>query len=190
MKRASQSMRRGPRGYVLVMVLAVLLVLTLLVAGLYSTSEDSRFTAQTMMGQRVAAARADQGAQLAIAQVRSGAFTQTQLAALTPCTSPATQLRTTGNCATGNFFTSGLIDNGAGDLDNRAGHQFQWWVYKQSMPDGTNPKFDIFHVYAEGYYGLASTSTNYSVAAVVAEITLPGVNSGPPNFDGDYGVIH
>ncbi len=184
---------RQARGYVLIMVLMVLLVLTLLVAGLYSASEDGRFTAQTMMAQRVAAARADQAAQLALATVRAGLITNS---GYTFCTGPVAKLRT-GNCAGSNLVTSGVVNGpaigGGTQYENGAGQLYQWWIYKQANPDGSNPTNradDIFSVYAEGYFGQDDTYPSFTVAAVIAEITVPGVTGGPPNFDGDYGVIH
>ena len=181
------------RGYVLIMVLVVLLVLTLLVAGLYSASEDSRFTSQVMLGQRVAAARADEAVQRAVATLRAGTFTTNDLVALPYCTTPITHLRTAGTCGSGAFLTSGQMSGPTdGDLENGAGLLYQWWIYHQSNPDGTAPpnSFEIFNIYAEGYFGYATTRENFSVAAIAAEVTLPGSTTGPPNFDGDYGVIH
>ncbi len=180
-------------GYVLIMVLMVLLVLTLLVAGLYSASEDGRFTAQTMMAQRVAAARADQAAQMALAQVRAGLISGT---GFTFCSGPPVAELRTGNCATGNYVTSGVISgpvlSATTQYENGAGRQYQWWVYKQSNPDGTDPirSAEVYNVYAEGYFGTDNTFPSFTVAAVIAEITIPGSTGGPPNFDGDYGVIH
>ncbi len=184
---------KRPRGYVLIMVLIVLLVLTLLVAGLYSASEDGRFTAQTMMAQRVAAARADQAAQMALAQVRAGTILGT---GFTFCSGPPDGQIRIGNCLAGNYVTSGVISGpaltGSTQYENGAGQQYQWWIYRQSNPDGSDPlrSAEVYNVYAEGYFGSDSTSPNFTVAAVIAEITIPGVIGGPPNFDGDYGVIH
>ncbi len=183
---------KAQRGYVLIMVLVVLLVLTLLVAGLYSATEDSRFTAQTMMAQRIAAARADQAAQIAIARIRSGAFTANQLMALQYCTAPITQLRT-GDCLSTDSLTDGL-HNGpvTDDYENGGGAQYQFWIYKEANPDGSDPirRWEVFNIYAEGYFGKDPTVPSFTVAAIQAEITLPGANAGTPVFDGDYGVIH
>ncbi len=180
--------RRGAGGYVLVMVLMVLLVLTLLVAGLYSSAEDSRFTAQTMLAQRVAAGRAEQAAQLAIASLRVSAINPVPLLSLAPCTGPITQLRSTGSCTGGQVLTSGLVSGATGtDLEAGGGWRYQWWVYRQLSVPAQSAL--VFNIYAEGYFGTDDTSPNFTVAAVAAEMNLPGANVGPPEFAGDYGAI-
>jgi Tfp pilus assembly protein PilX len=190
-----KSVTRRAQGYVLLMVLVVLLVLTLLVAGLYSASEDGRFTAQTMMAQRVAAARADQAAQLALASIRAGLVTGT---GFTYCSGPPDGKLRTGNCAAGNYQSSGAVNGvtvtatNSNQYENGGGAQYQWWVYRALNADGTEPAqaATVYNVYAEGYFGADSTQKNFNIAAVSAEITIPGATTGPPNFDGDYGVIH
>ncbi len=178
--------RRG--GYVLIMVLVVLLVLSLLVAGLYSASEDSRFTAQSIMSQRVAASRADQAAQLAIATVRANVVPPTGMAY---CSGPPAKL-SSGSCTTSDFVTSGLVQGPtSGDLETGSGLRYQWWVFKLAGPDGGAPNqaAQIFNIYAEGYYGYTDTSPNFAVAAVTAEITIP-LPPGMNPCEYDYSCPH
>ncbi len=197
-----KSLERRARGYVLLMVLVVLLVLTLLVAGLYSASEDSRFTAQTMMAQRIASARADQAAQLAIATVRAGTVSASSL--LPWCSFPEPSsgaiLRAGGDCTTGAYVTSGRISGGicdsSGGPENGRGILYQWWIYKQGKAFGVPPDdqaAEVFNIYAEGYAGCDSVvpanSPIFTVSAVQAEVTIPGdpSGSGSGGTGTDYG---
>lgn len=178
--------RNKPRGYVLIFVLLMLLVLGIITAGLYSSSEETVYTAQVMMAQKVAASRADQALQLGIASVKAGGV---QLQALVPCDGPATVLRA-GSCGPAVMVTSGLVTGpNVGDLMDGAGQQYQWWVWRRALPDGGGLNAQLVNVYAEGYWGLTPDSHNYTVAAVEAEVLIPLPVGDTMTNDWDYGVF-
>lgn len=177
--------QRVSRGFVLLFVLVALLILGLVSAGLYSASEETLSSGQVMLAQKVAASRAEEGIQQAIANVKAGGVPVSALDP--PCTGPTSVLRT-GTC--GAMVTGGLVQGpDGGTLSEGAGWRYQWWAFRSPLPDGGARDAQMVNVYAEGYWGFGSDSPNFSAAAVEAEIIIPMLPaSGPLVNDFDYGV--
>lgn len=170
---------KGPRGYVLLFVLMILLVLSLVVASLYSQAQELRSANLTASFQQVAAVNADRGVQAAIQAMRAGTIT-----APTGTCNPGHDYR--ANCAGGpgvGYQELGIAtaDGGIFILENPcpspgqcspaegAGLQYTWYIYRSDSP--TNPT-NRFTVHATGYAGMSEQALNLVTAEVEVEIEL------------------
>lgn len=187
--------RRRPRGFALILVLAVLLVLSIVAASTYASSADTEVTSSVVMSQRLAATRADQAVQLAIAQVKAGMVNPTNINNLLPCSGIVGHLHAPVGpvCTSAVTMTSGTVLGTAAndDFSEGAGMQYQWWIYRRSLPDGgTNSANQMLvNIYAEGYYGSAPTSNNFAVSAVEAEMYVEVPAGMDLAADFDYGLF-
>jgi hypothetical protein len=167
----------------MVMVMLILTALLVAAAAYYSESEDALFTGASLSAYQIAASRAEQGAQLALAQIRAGVLRPSTLT--TPCsdTLPFT------TCA--NFLggTTTLIDKGSAlSLKEGGGLQYMFIVYKPTMAgDPTKTPSNLYTIRAVGYYGYSLTAQNLFVSEVEIQTDLgSGGTSSCANAD-DYG---
>jgi hypothetical protein len=173
-------MRRAPsaRGYVLLFVLMILLVLSLVVASLYAQSQELKSSNLAASFQQIAAINADRGVQAAIQAMRNGAI----LAPTGTCT-PGDNYRTDCPGAGVGYVEYGVptsdggifIEPGAacpsGDCSptEGAGLQYSYFVYRSAAP--SNP-LNRFTIRATGYAGMSATALTLTTAVVEVEIEL------------------
>lgn len=186
---------RRPRGYVLIMVLAVILVLSVALASVYTQSSESLYATDAMVGQKVASARADLSAQMAVAFVKLGGVTPGQF--VNTCTGPGQfpadtngAVLRSGSCTGPDIYASPFMgqDGGTNYAGPTDGWQYRYWIYRRVPASGTvNP--NMVNIYAEGYYGRGDLNTgNFAVAAIEAEVLVPLPAGGTPTYDGDYNI--
>jgi hypothetical protein len=173
----------------MLVVMLGLLVLTVVAATYVDQGSDVTVTSTAVSGQRFASARAEEGAQLAIARIKAGGFPT--ILSLPACTGPTTAIRT-GTCAPGDMFTT--FFEAPGPAATGGGWQFQYWIYRPNnvLADGGSlpQSVQLFHVYAEGYFGSGDAGVaSFTVSAVEAEVVVPRPPGLLPCFDGDYGLI-
>ncbi|MER2566857.1 MAG: hypothetical protein ABTQ32_39395 [Myxococcaceae bacterium] len=182
-------LHRHRRGYVLVVVLLSLLLMSVLAASYFEQGDDVVNTTLSINGQRFAATRAEEAMQLAIARVKAG---QPGMSSLPPCSGPATGIRL-GSCLP-NEMISGAFE-APGSPASGGGWHFQYWIYKPApvivggfaLPLSNQ----VMNVYAEGYFGRADAGINgFTVSAIEAEVLVPLPPANLPTFDGDFGIIH
>ena len=186
------SNERAPRGYILLFVMVVLVVLTVAVASLYSSTTNTLYATQAMTRQKLASTRADLGAQVAISYLKRG---KTELGSLIDpvatfqnvCTGPADAVLRVGNCASTDIIT-GTNEGGTGNnYGSGDGWQYRFWIYRRAplLPDGT-PSTELaarnlLTVYAEGYYGRGDAGTlSFGVSAVEADVMMGAGSPGNP----------
>jgi hypothetical protein len=185
------------RGYTLIMVLGVLLVLSIILTAVLVASGDQQVAGVTVMTQRLASNRADDIAQLAIARIKTGAINPLTM---TPCTFPAVTANrpylaapwtAVGNICTSttDVITDGLVSVAGDDLSNGQGIIGQWWIFRRTLPGGALGNARLLTVYAEGYYGVDMNSRNLTASSVVAEVLVPEPPTSGLTPDGDYGVF-
>lgn len=179
------------RGYILVLVLLILTVLSVLVAGLYSQASEGLIASQGIVAQKVAASRADLAIQLAVERVKSGAVNTDTFS--TTCSGPGTTALLTGPACGGVVTIPRVQGAPTGNFAGTAGWQYQYWMFRrpQTTADGGPLQLSqqLVNVYAEGYYGNGDGGTNFTVAAIEAEVVViqpPGATQVP---DGDYGAM-
>jgi Tfp pilus assembly protein PilX len=171
------TLRRRPRGYVLLFVLMILLVLTLIVASLYSQAQELRSANLSASFQQVAAMNADRGVQVAIQAMRSGALSVVPIT--TPCT-PGEDHRT--NCPSGyvemsppsadggvTILTTACTGTSPCSPAEGAGLQFTYFVYRSAVPNTPTNRYTI---QATGYAGNSEAAVSLVTAVVEAEIEL------------------
>jgi hypothetical protein len=167
--------RQRSGGWVLAAVLAVLLLLSLLVAGFYAQSQDATAMTRVSMGQQLALSHAEFGVQEAVRglraqQVPTGLITTT-------CTDAEVA---GGTCPAGGSIVSDLVDNGpAQPLSTMGGLQYQYVVYRRTTTDAAQPP-NRFVVRSTGFYGYcnAPPCTALDAAASVTTILEVEVDVG------------
>jgi type II secretory pathway pseudopilin PulG len=157
--------RRHPRGWVLIAVLAVLLLLSLLVAGFFAQSQDAAAMTRVNMGQQLAMSHAEFAVQEAVRALRSQQIPVTGLAGT--CTDTEIIDNTCPN-----VIASPLVDNGSGsDLGTMGGLQYQYIVYKRFTTDPAQPP-NRYMVRATGYYGYTLTSNSLVTSIIEVEVDV------------------
>lgn len=157
------------------------MVLTIAAAAYFQMASSNRASSLAVTGQQMAASRAEQAAQKAIADIRGNVIV---LDALTGRATPSTLADCAFNCV-----IQGTFDGGATvDLNEGGGMLWNYMVYKNSA--GTPPP-NRYSVVATGYYGYTPTSPTFSEARVEVEIDVGsagGANDlGPSSQDGFMG---
>jgi Tfp pilus assembly protein PilX len=171
--------RAHPRGWVMIMVLLVLLVMSILVAGFYMVSSDSAGLARIVVGQQVAMSHADTGLQDGLRAVRAA---QIPLGTLTPCSQADVDAIT---CATA--YITPIGDNGSStDLTANGGLQYQYMVYTKSNATDPGMPSNRFFIRSIGYYGYKTTSNSLITSIVEVEVDS-GTASAPTSPTTGYG---
>jgi hypothetical protein len=173
-------MRRpaAPRGYVLLFVLMILLVLSLVVASLYAQSEELRASNLTASFQQIAAVNADRGVQAAIQAVRNGTLSVPS-GTCTPGEAYRTDCPGLGagyaeygvpTSDGGIFIEPGSACSGAGCTPTEgSGLQYSYFVYRSAAP--SNP-LNRYTIRATGYAGMSEQALNLVTSVVEVEIEL------------------
>jgi hypothetical protein len=180
------TLRKNRSGVVLLVVLLLLLMLGVLATSLLTSAAEAEQASTLAVSQRVAASRADQAAQIAIATISSGTISTT---GMIPCEGPVGQAGRTAPmgggvlCSAGaNMITSGMINGPVPTktlgFEQGAGLQYQWWIYQRPVGPGVLPSTHLVRVYAEGYWGSATNSPNFTVASVEADVLIPDLSGG------------
>ncbi|MBL9039749.1 MAG: hypothetical protein JNG84_14625 [Archangium sp.] len=188
--RANQA---RPRGYILVLILIMLTVLSILTAGVYTQASESLIASQGLVAQKVAASRADLAVQLAVERVKSGTVNTATFEGT--CNGPNDSvLRANSGCIAGSFVSIPRVQGAVtGNFALTDGWQYQYWMFRrpQVLPDGgalaISPQ--LINIYAEGYYGNGDGGTSFTVAAVEAEVVVVQPPGGTQTPDGDYGSM-
>ena len=169
-------MKRTPRGYVMIFVLLILLVLTMVVASLYAQGAELRSANQTLAMQQIAEMNADRGVQQAIQDLRSGNLNLTLI--YNTCT-PGNDHR--NNCPAGYLempaspnpdggipiLTNACTGSSACNPAEGAGLQYTYFVYRSANPSTPVNRYTI---QATGYAGMSETALNLVTAVVEVEI--------------------
>jgi hypothetical protein len=160
-------LRRRQGGWVLLMVLAMLLMLSLLVAGLFAASSEHQMTTRSISGQQVAVQRAEEGLQVALQAIRGRQIT---MAATTNyCNQPLA-----ADCPAGDRHSLPAVDKGTTlDLREGGGLQYEYHVVRRQQPGAPIARFVVQSV---GFYGYAG-SRNLISAIVEADVDM-GAGSG------------
>jgi hypothetical protein len=167
----------------MLMVLLVLTALTIGAASFHSQSADNLLTSHSLNAYQMAAARAEQGSQMALAMVRSGILKPNTLVGTCSDTDPFT------TCTTFLGGTSTLVDNGRAMPPREGGGlQYMYMIYRPVMTgDPTKTPSDLYTIRAVGYFGYALNSPNLFVSEVETQFNLGfGVSSSCAGGD-DYG---
>ncbi len=160
-------MMKRPRrqgGWVLVMVLALLLLLSLLVAGFFAEAADSATMVRIDLGQQVAMSHAEAGLQDGIRSLRAA---QVNPAGLSSCLDSEV---IAGTCASMIVVPSTPLDNGTvNELTNQGGLQYQYVIYRRPNDIGNTNRFVIR---STGFYGYTTTANNLVTSIVEAEFDV------------------
>jgi hypothetical protein len=178
---------RRRRGYVLVLVLGVLLLLTVVAAALLDSSGDTRSVAAVVVGQRIAASRADFAVQQGIAMVKNNTVAWSTLGA---CSGPPDGYLVDAGCLPGQFVTSNRVVNTGPELASGRGWNYQWWIYRPTSAAGLPPASQrLVMVYAEGYFGDNAASPSFTSAAIETEVIVPMPTAQTLTPEFDYGTL-
>lgn len=154
--------RTRRRGFVLLAVLFILLVLLVGAGTFFAAASRNQMTAQSLASQQIAVSRAELAAQRAIRDIRSRRIIPN---ALFGRPTPNGIADCSGNCL---FF--GPVDNGNA-LPPSEGGGLQWdYVIYKSAQFGT--PVNRFVVQGNGYYGTTTTSPSFTSARVEVEIDV------------------
>jgi hypothetical protein len=179
------------KGFVLIVVLLLLLMLGVVAASLLSTASETDQATILAVSQRVAASRADTAAQLAVATIASGTLT---IAGLTACggPGPSSQLQKvlpngTNACVAAQMISSGMVSGpNNGNFETGSGLLYQWWIYRRPLMPGVPANQQLVRIYAEGYWGGATTSPNFTGASVEADIIVPTNTDGSGEASAEF----
>jgi hypothetical protein len=192
------SSARRPQGYVLLIVLAAVAVLSVLAAFVHTQTQNQLVMTTALKGQSVAASRATLGAEAYLAQYKSN-FPQASVSLL-PTFSSYTDALDGG---VGSMLPDALVDysptygNPSLPLDLSQGGGAQWCVDVWRLNRGANVQpWTVLEVF--GYYGFrqnAALSTCSSLAnsgaVVVSQLEVQleqaAANSGAPGSPGPGG---
>lgn len=167
MKTRRLAGRRRQRGWVMIAVLMILLLLTLLTTGFYMQAEDATSLTRTTQAQQVAIAHAEHGLQEAIRMIRAAQVSTGSI--LGQCTDAEVAANT---CPAGNFISSALVDNGGtADLASGGGLQYQFVIYKRPSGDPGQPVNRVV-VRSTGYHGYRLTAANLVTSIVEVEMDV------------------
>jgi Tfp pilus assembly protein PilX len=163
MKRSRRSRRSG--GWVMIFVLAMLLLLSLLVAGFFAQSQDAVAMTRVSMGQQVAMSHAEYGAQEAVRALRAMQVNTSTIAQA--CTDADVAANT---CPA--VILSSLIDNGkTKELGATGGLQYQYVIYRRASMDTAQPP-NRYVVRSTGYYGYTMTSNALVTSIIEVEVDV------------------
>jgi hypothetical protein len=185
--------RRRQGGWILLMVMMMLTALALGVTAYYTESEDHLFTGQSLSAYQLAASRAEHGAQLALARIRSNMDKVTNLK--DPCDVPPGADPFVYCPAVNAPFLGGdvtLVDNKQQTKDSTLrtgdGLQYKYIIYKPVMAgDPAKTPINLFTIRAVGYYGYDLNSQNLYTSEVEIQTDVGnGISSTCSNAD-DYG---
>lgn len=183
--------RNHHRGYVLLFVLLVLLVMSLGAAAYFESTARAQMGSLAASGQQIAYSRAKFAADQAIADIRAGAIVLSPSMPQQQRPSAPTGLAdcVVGNndcvirgsnavpCLLGNGACTGItpLDNGpTDDLRDGGGLQWDYIIYRlQNQPLQLR-----FNILATGYYGYAG-SKNLATSQIEVEIDVGTGASGP-----------
>jgi hypothetical protein len=158
----------------MLVVMLLLLALSLSVTAYYTESEDFLFTGQSVTAYNIAALRAEQGAQEALAQIRSGVLNPATVIKGTICNPIPPQDPWTACNLPPMGILNPPVDNGPTiPLQENGGLQYQWIVFH---PFGTGIPVNLYAIRSRGYYGYNLNSNNLFVSEV--EITVQIGSSG------------
>ncbi len=173
--------RRRSAGFVLVMTMFTLLVLTMVVSGYYAQTAESLVSSKLIAGSHVALANARLGLQQGILTMRQAPpITYDQITQTVPTFSLPDMtdvIPSTGIDGSGLGFRSTMVDNGTGaSLQNGGGLQYQWVVYRSpadvSAVDSSGAPARRLRIRSIGYYGSSLTSRLLLTSVVEAEIDI------------------
>lgn len=171
--------RQTSRGYILVFVLLILLVLSLVVAALFVQAQELRSSTMAASNHTVAAANADRGIQEAIRALRNGDITVTGIVGTCP---GGDNYRTCGVAAyvePGIAVDGGILiitnssvaaDGGVLSPGEGGGLQFSYAIYRSSTV-GSQP-LNRYTIRATGYAGATETARNMVTSVVELEIEI------------------
>ncbi len=176
-----QTKTRRPRGWMMLAVIFVLLALSLAVTAFYTQAEDHAYLGTAMNAHSLAAVRAEQGAQDALARVRSGALmVETLNASTVTCGGPDPWTTCT------NMLGPVTVDNGPTlDVREGGGLQYRYIVYR---PSDVGAPANLYTIRAIGFVGYSPTSASLYTSEV--ELTVQkGTTSGTLRTQDDYGNV-
>jgi Tfp pilus assembly protein PilX len=163
---------RRQRGYVLAFVLMILLVLSLLVASLYTQSDDFRSANVSAAFAQVAAINAERGAQEGLRAIRAGTVNLSSISGT--CTGPNYR----ADCVPASYIEmAGSTDGGVPIVDNGyttgptegGGLQYSYTVYRSNV---LNQPLNRYTIQATGYAGMGLNSQSLVTAVVELEIEV------------------
>jgi len=144
--------RRPPRGFVLLVILAAVAVLSLIAAFIYSQTEDQLLLSVAAKGQSLAASRATLAAQRTLAIYRAN-YPTAAINALLP--QPTYQAAITAGQTLSQVAPTPPVPSDR-SLDLVAGGGAQWCIEVWRMNRGVLPPWTV--VEAFGYYGYTGTT--------------------------------
>jgi Tfp pilus assembly protein PilX len=160
---------RRPRGWIMLAVLGLLLLVTMIATGLYTQSEQHLFTTKAMAAQQVAVQRAEQGFQIALQGVRASTIPVTSITQF--CNTTLAQ-----DCPTTARYTILPVDNGTVlGLSQGGGLQYQYYIIRRNLPGTPVNRYVIQSV---GFYGFSGTPN------IVSSIVEGDVDVGTSNPGG------
>jgi hypothetical protein len=179
--------RRRQGGWTLLMVLFILLALSFMVGAYYTQTEDHLFTGQAVGAHAIATARAEEGAQQAVALMRSGTINVNAITATCNDTAsnPLTSCNTAGIGIMLNPTTGAPLDNGhALSARQGGGLQYNYVIYKPQLTGATT---NLYRVRSIGYYGYSLTSPNLFSSELEVTVEVGTTTTPPCSNPGDYG---
>lgn len=181
MRVTKRGRRSQPRGFILIVVLFVMLVLGIVAVGYLTQAEQAGRTALAVSGQQVAVMRADAAALDAVRAIRGN---QVALGGLTGRAPPDGAL----NCANVNCVMR-IQPSGPANVSLREGGGLQWdWVIYKSMQPGTNA--NRYTIQGNGYYGYTNGAPNFTTARVEVEIDISTASTGSSTeYGGNSGSL-
>lgn len=159
-----------PRGYVLIVVLMLLLVLSIGAAAFYLQAQDLTLVTRSSVNQQIAVANADMGLQESLRALRALEVDVYQIAGT--CTDAEV---TNNTCAFA--VRSGIVDGGASPMDISAGGgmRYEYIVYRRTTTDPGYPP-NRYVIRSNGYAGYTFESSNLISSTVEMELDV-GVNT-------------
>ena len=158
---------RRQRGWILLVVLAMLLMLSLIVTGLFVQSSEHLMTTRSVSGQQVAVQRAEEGLQVAMQAIRGREITMSS-------TTNYCNEQLAADCPAGDRYSIPPVNKGSAlDLREGGGLQYEYHIIRRQQPGVPVTRFVIQSV---GYYGYQG-SKNMITAVVEADVDM-GTGSG------------
>lgn len=157
---------RRQRGWVLIAVLAMLLVMSLMVAGFFAQSQDAAAITRVSAAQHVAVSHAEAGIQEAVRAVRAQQVNTSTI--ITSCTDSDII-----NSTCPSLILSDLVDNGTTNaLDDRGGLQYQYVIYKRDSTNDPAQPTNRYVIRSTGYYGYTLNSNAMVTSILEVEVDV------------------
>ncbi len=157
-------MRRRRRGFVLLAVLFILLVLLVGAGTFFASASRNQVAAQSLAAQQIAVSRAELAAQRGVRDIRSRRIIPTGLFGR------PNPMNGIADCAS-NCLTFGPVDNGSAIPPSEGGGlQWDYVVFQPSTALGVPA--NRYVVQGNGYYGTTTTSPSFTSARVEVEIDV------------------